>query len=118
MAWRLLTERQDLRAGVPFYGAAPPLADLPKIRAAVLAIYAELDERINATIPDLEKAIHESEVRDEKVIYPGAAHGFHNDTGINYDPKAAGDAWKRTLEHFAEYLKWLVLRTRSRIEQP
>ncbi len=54
LAWRLLTMREDLRAGVPFYGAAPPLEDVPKIHAAVLAIYGELDERINATIPDLE----------------------------------------------------------------
>ncbi len=105
MAWRLLTVRQELKAGVPFYGAAPPLADVPKIRAAVLAIYAGLDERINATIPDLEKTIHKSRVRYEKVMYPGAAHAFHNDTGVNYNPEAARDAWARTLAHFARYLK-------------
>lgn len=104
LTWRLLTMRQDLKAGVPFYGAAPPLEDVPRIRAAVLAIYAELDERINATIPDLEKAIRRSEVRYEKIMYPGAAHGFHNDTGVNYRPEAARDAWARTLTHFARYL--------------
>ncbi len=105
LAWRLLTMRQDLRAGVPFYGAAPPSEDVPKIRAAVLAIYGELDERINATIPDLEKAIHGSGVCYEKVMYPGAAHAFHNDTGVNYHPEAARDAWTRTLAHFAQHLK-------------
>ena len=105
LAWRLLTMRQDLKAGVPFYGAAPPSEDVPKIRAAVLAIYAELDERINATIPDLEKAIHKSGVRYEKVMYPGVAHAFHNDTGVNYNPEAARDAWARTLAHFAQHLK-------------
>ena len=105
LAWRLLTMRQDLRAGVPFYGAAPPSADVPKIRAAVLAIYGELDERINATIPDLEKAVHGSGVHYEKVMYPGADHAFHNDTGVNYQPEAARDAWTRTLAHFAQHLK-------------
>jgi carboxymethylenebutenolidase len=94
-----------MKAGVPFYGAAPPLADVPKIRAAVLAIYAELDERINATIPDLEKAIRRSGLLYEKVMYTGAAHAFHNDTGVNYNPEAARDAWARTLTHFARYLK-------------
>ena len=104
LTWRLVTMRQDLKAGVPFYGAAPPSADVPKIRAAVLAIYGELDERINATIPDLEKAVHSSGVRYEKVMYPGAAHAFHNDTGVNYNPEAARDAWRRTLAHFGKYL--------------
>ncbi len=105
LAWRLLTMRRDLKAGVPFYGAAPPSEDVAKIRAAVLAIYGELDERINATIPDLEKAIHRSGVRYEKVMYSGAAHAFHNDTGVNYHPEAARDAWTRTLAHFTQHLK-------------
>jgi carboxymethylenebutenolidase len=105
LTWRLLTLRRDLKAGVPFYGAAPPLEDVPGIRAAVLAIYAGLDERINATIPDLEKAIYSSGVRYEKVMYQGAAHGFHNDTGVNYHPESARDAWARTLTHFSQYLK-------------
>lgn len=105
LTWRMLTIRPDLRAGVPFYGAAPPLEDVPKIKAAVLAIYAELDERINATIPDLEKAIHGAVVHYEKVVYPGVAHAFHNDTGVNYNPEAAKAAWVRTLAHFAKYLK-------------
>ena len=105
MAWRLLTLRRDMKAGVPFYGAAPPSEDVPRIRAAVLAIYAELDGRINGTIAELEKAIHGAGVRYEKVMYPGTAHAFHNDTGVNYNPEAARDAWARTLEHFARYLK-------------
>ncbi len=104
LTWRLLTMREDLRVGVPFYGAAPPSEDVPKIQAAVLAIYGELDERINATIPDLEKAIHGSGVRYEKVMYPGAAHAFQNDTGVNYHPEAAKDAWARTLAHFSQHL--------------
>ena len=105
LTWRLLTMRQDLKAGVPFYGAAPPSEDAPKIRAAVLAIYAELDERINATIPDLEKAIQGSGVPYEKMMYPGVAHAFHNDTGVNYNLEAANDAWNRTLVHFTRHLK-------------
>lgn len=104
LTWRFLTVRQELKAGVPFYGAAPPAEDVPKIQSAVLAIYGELDERINAGIPDLEKAIEESGVPYEKIMYPGAAHAFHNDTGVNYHAEAAKDAWNRTLAHFGQYL--------------
>jgi len=64
----------------------------------------ELDERIKATIPDLEKAIYGSGVCYEKVMYAGAAHAFYNDTGVNYHPEAAKDAWSRTLAHFTQHL--------------
>jgi carboxymethylenebutenolidase len=36
----------------------------------------------------------------EKVIYEGADHAFHNDTGGRYKPEAAQDAWSRTLAWF------------------
>ena len=60
---------------------------------------------INASIPDLEKAVNEAGVRYEKMMYPGAAHAFHNDTGVNYHPEAAKGAWTRTVAHFAQHLK-------------
>ena len=103
--WRLATKRQDLKAAVPFYGAAPPLEDVPGIKAEVLALYGSLDERINAGIPDLETAMKAAKIRYQKVMYEGAKHAFHNDTGANYHPEAARDAWKRTLDFFARTLK-------------
>lgn len=105
LTWRMATRRADLKAAVPFYGAAPPLDDVPKIKAKVLAIYASLDERINAGIPALEEALKKNSVRYQKVMYEGAKHAFHNDTGANYDAESARDAWKRTLEFFARTLK-------------
>lgn len=37
----------------------------------------------------------------EIVVYPGAAHAFFNDTRPEvYDPRAAEDAWKRTVNLF------------------
>ena len=39
----------DLAAAVPFYGAARRPADVPKIKAAVLAHHGELDTRLAAT---------------------------------------------------------------------
>lgn len=105
LVWRLSTKRQDLKATVPFYGAAPPAEDVPNIKAVVLAIYGELDQRINAGIPALEVALIAAGIRYEKIVYPGAAHAFHNDTGPNYHPEAARDAWARALAHLDGHLK-------------
>src|SRR3989475_5199402 len=44
----------DLKAGVPFYGAAAETAGVPAIKAPLLIQYAENDERVNAMWPALQ----------------------------------------------------------------
>lgn len=105
MTWRLATANAQLRAAVPYYGANPPLADVPKIKAAVLAIYAARDERINAGIPAIREALQKAGVVFEIVIAPDADHAFFNDTGARYAPAAARMAWERTTAWFERYLK-------------
>ena len=104
VTWRVATGMPELKAAVPFYGPHPPVEDVPKINAAVLAIYGELDQRINQGIPAIEAAMQEQNKIYEKMIYPGADHAFHNDTGSRYNAEAAQDAWRRTLEWFGKYL--------------
>lgn len=104
MVWRVATRNPNLRAAVPFYGPNPPLAEIPKIRAAVLAIYGELDERINAGIPAIREALQKAGVVHEILIFPGSRHAFFNDTGANYNEAAAQEAWTRTLAWFGRYL--------------
>jgi len=105
MAWRLATANAELRAAVPYYGANPPLEDVAKIKAAVLAIYGGQDERINAGIPAVREAMQKAGVPHEIVIYPGADHAFFNDTGARYNAAAARGAWDRTVGWFEKYLK-------------
>lgn len=105
MTWLLATANPDLRAAVPYYGPNPPLADVAKIKAAVLAIYGELDSRINAGIPALREALEKAGVTHEIVIYPGAGHAFFNDTGGAHNAAAARAAWERTTTWFARYLR-------------
>ncbi len=105
MVWRLITQPPDLRAAVPFYGPNPPLDDVPKIRAAVLAIYGALDQRIDAGIPAIREALEKAGVVHEIVVYPGADHAFFNDTGSRYNETAAKDAWTRALTWFDRYLR-------------
>jgi carboxymethylenebutenolidase len=101
----LATKVPELAAGVPFYGGAAPLAEVPKIKAALLLQFAETDERVNAAWPPYEAALKEAKVPYEAHIYPGTQHGFNNDTTPRYDEKAAKLAWQRTLAHFAKHVK-------------
>src|SRR5215211_3816630 len=104
VTWRVATQMPELLAAVPFYGPAPDLEDVPNIRAAVLAIYGELDSRINGGIPAIEQAMLENNKIYEKMIYSGADHAFNNDTGTRYNAEAARDAWARTLAWFDQYM--------------
>ena len=105
VTWRCATQIPELRAAVPFYGPNPPLEDVPKIQAAVLAIYGALDSRIDAGIPAIEAAMQQNKKTFEKIVYPNANHAFFNDTGANYNATAAKDAWAKTLAWFEKYLK-------------
>jgi carboxymethylenebutenolidase len=101
----LATRLPDLGAGVAFYGSAPNLEDVPKIKAPMLIQSAEVDERINASWPAYEAALKAANVKYERYLYPGTQHGFNNDTTPRYDAGAAKLAWERTLAHFNKYLR-------------
>src|SRR6266705_1969802 len=70
----------DLKAAVPFYGAAAETARVPDIKAPLMIQYAESDERINAMWPAYEAALKASSVQYEMHMYPGTQHGFHNNS--------------------------------------
>ena len=94
-----------LAAGVAYYGRQPEAAEVPKIKAPLLLHYAGLDERINAGIPDFEKALKANNKVFEFFIYDGANHAFNNDTNAaRYDKTAADLAWGRTIAFFRKYL--------------
>ena len=96
----LATQLPDLAAGVAFYGSAPNLEDVPKIKAPLLIQSAEVDERINASWPGYEQALKAANVQYERFLYPGTQHGFHNDTTPRYNADAAKLAWQRTVAFF------------------
>ncbi|MEF2279306.1 dienelactone hydrolase family protein [Deinococcus sp. YIM 134068] len=97
MTWRMSTLLPDLKAAIPYYGPSPSFEDIPKIRAAVLGIYGGRDARITSNAPATREALAAANVRHEFLIYPGANHAFHNDTGQNYKRDAAENAWATTL---------------------
>jgi carboxymethylenebutenolidase len=101
----LAVRMAQLAAGVPFYGAAPSVEDVPKIKAALLLHFAEQDPNINKRWPDYEAALKANGVKYEAYIYPKTNHGFHNDTTPRFDEAAAKLAWQRTIDHFNKTLK-------------
>ena len=102
---RLAVRLPQLGAGVPFYGAAPAVDDVPKIKAALLLNFAETDPNINGRWPDYEAALKTNGTKYEAYVYPKTNHGFHNDTTPRFDEAAAKLAWQRTIDHFNKNLK-------------
>ena len=101
----LATRMPDLAAAAPFYGANPPLEDVPKIKAAILVHHGQLDTRLVEAWPAYEAALKANKVRYQGYVYPKANHGFHNDTTPRYDEAAAKLAWQRTLDWFNKYVR-------------
>jgi carboxymethylenebutenolidase len=94
----------DLNAGVPFYGRQPADADVARIKAPLLAHYAEQDPRVNAGIENFEAALKANGVDHQIHVYPGTNHGFHNNSTPRYNEAAAKLAWDRTTAFFTANL--------------
>lgn len=96
----------DLDAAAPYYGSQPKAEDVAKIKAPLLLHYAGNDERINAGIPEFEKALKKAKIEYKLYMYEGTQHAFNNDTNPErYNKEAAELAWKRTIAFFKEKLK-------------
>jgi carboxymethylenebutenolidase len=96
----------DLNAAVPYYGRQPSAEDVSKIKAPVMAHYAENDQGIDAGIPAFEEALKKNNKEYQIFIYPGTGHAFNNDTNPErYNEQAAKLAWSRTVTFFKEKLK-------------
>ncbi len=105
VANQMAVQTRDIQASVPYYGIQPALADVEKIKCALLLHYAGLDDRINKGIPDYEAALKSAGVDYRLFMYEGAQHAFNNDTNASrYHPGAADLAWKRTIEFLSEKL--------------
>jgi len=101
----LATRLPDLKAAVPFYGGAAPLDQVGSIRAELLVVLADDDERVNAGWPGYQAALDEAGVTYRMIQPPGTLHGFNNDTTPRYDPDAAALAWGEALALFERTLR-------------
>jgi carboxymethylenebutenolidase len=106
MVWQLLAAGEPrLSAAAPFYGPLPPNPSFAGSRnTAVLAVYAELDQRVNATRDTAKTALERDGLTHEIVTFPGVDHAFFNDTGPRYNAGQATKAWQRVIAWFGRYL--------------
>ncbi|MBU2949503.1 dienelactone hydrolase family protein [Tamlana agarivorans] len=100
----MAVEVPTLKAAVPFYGGQPSDAQTAKIKSPLLLQFGELDTRVNAGWPDYEASLKKYNKNYQAYIYPGANHGFHNNTTPRYDEAAATLAWDRTISFFKKHL--------------
>jgi carboxymethylenebutenolidase len=97
---------EDLAAAVPFYGGGADAADVPNIKAAVLAQHGALDTRLVGAWPAYDEALTAANVTHEGHIYPNSPHGFFNDaTPERYNEAAATEAWTRTIDWFNTHVR-------------
>ena len=101
----LATRLPELNAAVPFYGPAPAVDQVAKIKAQMLMVFAETDDFVNKTWPDYEAAMKAAGVKFEAYKYDGTLHGFNNDTTPRYAETSAKQAWARTIDLFNRTLR-------------
>ena len=101
-SFRYATNAPDLKAFVVCYGPAPRPADIARIKAKGLGVYAENDARINASLPQVDSAVRAAGVDYQYTIYPGVGHGFLR---TRDKPEVADSAWNTIVRFFRAQLK-------------
>ena len=105
IVWRSAEAIQSLKAAVPFYGAPPPLDQVPNIQAAVLGVYsADPNDFANANRDGLDAALTSAGITHQVNVYPGTRHDFYNDTGQAYNPEQAMTAWNDAVKWMQTYV--------------
>jgi carboxymethylenebutenolidase len=102
----LLSGSQDIkfRAGVIYYGVFDIPAAWGEPQAPLLVLQGDKDKYPNFLPRSQALAARNKSV--ELVVYPGAMHLFDFDyIRDHFDPKAADDAWRRTLKFFEKHLR-------------
>src|SRR3989454_4870963 len=101
-SFRYATNTPQLKAFVVCYGPAPNAADMAKIRAKGLGVYAENDARIDAGLPDAAAAMRAAGKEDPYTVYPRGGHGFFR---TREKPEVADSAWGAVIRFFRAQLK-------------
>src|SRR5215204_2034142 len=99
-SFRYATNNPKLRAVVVAYGPAPDTADMKRIRAPVLGVYGENDERINANLPDVTAAMQSAGKTFTSEVYPETGHGFLKPGRQGSEGPQVQRAWTRILEFY------------------
>jgi carboxymethylenebutenolidase len=99
-SFRYATNNPRLKAVVVAYGPAPDSADLKRIKAPVLGVYGENDQRIDATLPDVAAKMEASGKTFTYEVYPSTGHGFLKPGRQGSAGPEVARAWQRILEFY------------------
>ena len=88
------------------FGFAPLLESGPQLRADWIGLYGDLDKGIPVEQVEALRVAAASSGRVTKIVrYADGDHGFHCDARLGvFNPDAASDAHRQTLEFFATHL--------------
>jgi carboxymethylenebutenolidase len=94
---------EELDAAVIYYGRlVTDPARLAPLRMPILGIFGGQDRGIPIeSVREFETLLETLGKTAEIVVYDEADHAFANPSGTRYQPEAAADAWRRTLEFLA-----------------
>ncbi|MFU8897092.1 MAG: dienelactone hydrolase family protein [Gammaproteobacteria bacterium] len=97
---------EELDAAVIYYGrVVTEPARLAPLMMPILGIFGGQDRGIPVeSVLEFETILQTLGKTADIVIYDDADHAFANPSGTRYEPAAAEDAWRRTLEFLAEHL--------------
>lgn len=101
-SFRYATNNPALGAYVVCYGPGPNAADMPRIQAKGLGVYAENDARINANLADVAAAMKAAGKDYPYAIYPRVGHGFLR---ARTDTAVADSAWGVVVRFFKTQLE-------------
>jgi len=104
LAWVLLAQNSDLKAGSMLYGGIPQDQVLARLKGAALAIFAEGDRDTAKDIADLDTAMKKAGLPWAYKIEPKVTRGFFDDTTNRYNAAAAKETWQLTLDWYGKYL--------------
>jgi len=99
-SFRYATNNPRLKGVVVAYGPPPDTADMKRIKAPVLGIYGENDQRIDATLPEVTAVMQSAGKTFTSEVYPGTGHGFLKPGRQGSDGPQVEKAWKRILEFY------------------
>ncbi|HEU0001652.1 MAG TPA: dienelactone hydrolase family protein [Ktedonobacteraceae bacterium] len=101
VAWACTDDRLQVIA--PYYAMNPrPLKAVARL-CPVVGSYPDKDITTSAG-QKLDVELDRYQVPHDVKIYPGAKHGFFNDTSKIYNQSVAHDSWERVLAFFEQHL--------------
>ena len=105
-SFRYATQQPGLSAAVVYYGTSPE-GGYEAIKAPVLGLYGQNDQRVNATIDPAKQKMQAAGKQYTPRIYDGAGHGFLRQQGgqNGANQKASEQAWPETVKFLKENLK-------------